>query len=126
MKERLSKSLSALNIEPIVVASMSENEDEDFEEVPIPSAANPSSPYVGTPTTTGRNPSQGHTASLPTSPFSVNDDYAGYDDQQDDENEDEGQDDVIRLEIGGETPEEKAKRIAFALRKWVKKASPAS
>ncbi|CAD6566755.1 MAG: hypothetical protein TREMPRED_002955 [Tremellales sp. Tagirdzhanova-0007] len=107
----------ALNIEPIVVASMSENEDEDFEEVPIPSAANPSSPYVGTPTTTGRNPSQGHTASLPTSPFSVNDDYAGYDDQQDDENEDEGQDDVIRLEIGGETPEEKAKRIAFALRK---------
>ena len=124
--KQLSKSLSALDIEPIAVAIGSENEDEDFEEVPIPSAADQSSPYAGTPATPGTYPSQGRTASIPTSPRTMDDEYAGYDAEQDDEEENHGQDDGIRLEIGGESPEERAKRIAFALRKWVKKRSPES
>jgi xeroderma pigmentosum group C-complementing protein len=45
---------------------------------------------------------------------SIDDDYAGYGEEEGDEDADDG---VIRLEIGGETAEEKAKRIAFALRK---------
>ena len=47
---------------------------------------------------------------------SIDDDFEGYGD--DDEEEEGGEkDEVIRLEIGGENEEEKAKRIALATRK---------
>lgn len=42
-------------------------------------------------------------------------DGIGYLDEDEEDDDEESQ--VIRLEIGGETPEEKAKRIALAMRK---------
>jgi hypothetical protein len=47
-----------------------------------------------------------------TSAPSIDDDYAGYGESSEGEEEE-----VIRLEIGGETAEVKAKRIALAMRK---------
>jgi hypothetical protein len=47
-----------------------------------------------------------------TSAPSVDDGYAGYGESSEGEEEE-----VIRLEIGGETEEEKVKRIALAMRK---------
>jgi hypothetical protein len=46
---------------------------------------------------------------------SIDDDFDGYGDEE--EEGDGEKDDVIRLEIGGENEEEKAKRIALAMRK---------
>lgn len=52
---------------------------------------------------------------------SVDDDFTGYGDEDvaedDEEGEDDGNDGVLRIEIGGETAEEKAKRIMLAMRK---------
>ncbi len=79
--------------------------------MPIPSAAGPSSPYPGTPRP-GILTHGGTPGTVTTAP-SVDDDYAGYGEERSGAEEDE----VIRLEIGGETAEERAKRIALALRK---------
>ncbi|WWC88411.1 uncharacterized protein L201_003322 [Kwoniella dendrophila CBS 6074] len=97
------------------ISSDDEDEEEDFEEVPIPSAAGPSSPYPGTPNTTG-NITAGNTPGTNTTAPSIDYDLEGYGDS-DDESGDGENDGVIHLEIGGETAEEKAKRIALALRK---------
>ncbi|WVQ65333.1 uncharacterized protein L199_003509 [Kwoniella botswanensis] len=98
------------------ITSDEDNEDDDFEEVPIPSVAGPSSPYPGTPTTNG-NITAGTTPRTNTSAPSIDYDLEGYGGDSDAESG-EGEDDgVIHLEIGGETAEEKAKRIALALRK---------
>lgn len=109
--------------EPQAISS----DEDDFEEVPIPitpaarsvagtnASAGPSSPYPnrGTPTATtpGTNLTAHNTPAPTTAGETDEDPYA-----EDDESAVEG-DGVIRLEIGGETPEEKAKRIAMALRK---------
>lgn len=50
---------------------------------------------------------------------SIDDNFDGYGDEEEEEEEGGEKDDVIRLEIGGENEEEKAKRIALAMRKWV-------
>ncbi|KAK8858825.1 hypothetical protein IAR55_003055 [Kwoniella newhampshirensis] len=95
------------------------DEEDEFEEVPIPDSAGPSSPYPGpgTPTTPGTNLTHGTTpgGSVTTAP-SVDDNFNGYGDDESGEGSEED-DGVIHLEIGGETAEEKAKRIALALRK---------
>jgi hypothetical protein len=88
-----------------------EDDEEDFEEVPIPSAG-PSSPFPGTPQTAGTIRTAEGTPGTLTSAPSIDDDYAGYGESSEGEEEE-----VIRLEIGGETEEEKAKRIALAMRK---------
>lgn len=93
---------------PISVHGTSSDDEEDFEEVPIPSAG-PSSPFR-TPVGTDRT-AEGTPGTLTSAP-SVDDDYAGYGESSEGEEEE-----VIRLEIGGETEEEKAKRIALAMRK---------
>lgn len=109
--------------EPEVLSSG--DSSDDFEEVPIPTtpgaraksqnaSAGPSSPYpysAATPTTPGTNVTARNTPAATTAGETDEDPYA-----EDDDEEEEG-DGVIRLEIGGETPEEKAKRIALALRK---------
>lgn len=82
-----------------------DDEDEDeFEEVEIPvaagSASMPGTPTSGTPADVGTSAAAG-------------DGGGGYSDS--DSEEDANQ--VIRLEIGGETEEQKAKRIALAMRK---------
>ena len=78
----------------------------------IPSAS-PSTPG-GTP---GGGLSAANTPGTNTTAPSVDDDYAGYgEDDDEDEKEDSG---VIRVEFGGETPEEKARRIMLELRKYV-------
>nr|XP_018262096.1 uncharacterized protein I303_05111 [Kwoniella dejecticola CBS 10117]OBR84254.1 hypothetical protein I303_05111 [Kwoniella dejecticola CBS 10117] len=74
-----------------VRSTEAEDEDDEFEEVEIPSAAGPSSP--------------------------IDYDLDGYGDESGDESGEGEEDGVIQLEIGGETAEEKAKRIALALRK---------
>lgn len=104
----------------------SDDESDDFEEVAIPTtpgsrvksanaSAGPSSPYpysrTGTPNTPGTNLTAANTPAPTTAGETDEDPYA-----EDEESGDEGGG-VIRLEIGGETPEEKAKRIALALRK---------
>lgn len=93
-------------------AETEEDEEDDFEEVPIPQAG-PSSPYPETPKTMliGGTATPGDVGT----PASVEEAYAGYGEGSEDEDEED--DGVIRLEIGGETPEEKAKRIAMAMRK---------
>lgn len=102
--------------EPISVGSS--DEDEDFEEVPIPAVAGPSSPYPGAPTTPGTNLTHAGTPGTITTAPSVDDDYGGYgEDGSEGEEEGGSEDGVIRLEIGGETPDARAKRIALALRK---------
>ncbi|WVQ96321.1 hypothetical protein IAU59_003425 [Kwoniella sp. CBS 9459] len=108
--------------EPITISSSDEDEgdeEDDFEEVPIPSAAGPSSPYPGTPTTPGTNLTHGTTPGTVTTAPSIDDDFGGYGEGSglDEDSADEKDDGVIHLEIGGETAEEKAKRIAFAMRK---------
>jgi xeroderma pigmentosum group C-complementing protein len=50
---------------------------------------------------------------------SIDDNFDGYGDEEEEEEEGGEKDDVIRLEIGGENEEEKAKRIALAMRKYV-------
>lgn len=79
--------------------------------------AGPSSPYPGTPTTPGTNLTAATTPGGGTTAGDT--DADPYGDDEDDEDSGEDGDGVIRLEIGGETPEEKAKRIALATRKWV-------
>lgn len=92
---------------PVEVASASEEEDE-FEEVEIPgtgvatpdelsSVAGPST--VATPDADG----------LDTSMMSVEEDNGDFEEDEEEQ--------VISVEIGGETQEEKEKRIALALRK---------
>ncbi|WVF68799.1 hypothetical protein IAT40_003571 [Kwoniella sp. CBS 6097] len=106
--------------EPITISSdEDEDEEDDFEEVPIPSAAGPSSPYPGTPTTPGTNLTHATTPGTVTTAPSIDDDFGGYGEGSgmDDDSADEKDDGVIHLEIGGETAEEKAKRIALAMRK---------
>lgn len=86
---------------PISVHSSLQDDDDDedeFEEVEIPAAGSASMP--GTPAT-------GTLADFGTS--------AGEGGHSD--SDEEGDNQVIRLEIGGETEEEKAKRIALAMRK---------
>lgn len=48
---------------------------------------------------------------------SIDDNFDGYGDEEEEEEDGGEKDDVIRLEIGGENEEEKAKRIALAMRK---------
>ena len=108
---------------PISVHSSSAENDEedDLVEVPIPSVAGPSSPYPGTPTTPG-NLTKPTTPATGTTAPSIDDDCAGYG-EGDDGNEEGTQGTeagVIRLEIGGELPEDRAKRISMAMRKQVK------
>lgn len=92
---------------PVEVGSDSE-EDDEFEEVEIPgtgvgtpdglsSAAGPST--VATPDADG----------LDTSMMSVEDENEDLDEEEEEQ--------VISVEIGGETQEEKEKRIALAMRK---------
>jgi xeroderma pigmentosum group C-complementing protein len=107
----------SVQVKPISVYSTSskdedEDEDEELEEVPIPSG--PSSPYPGPPHTPGTttNPTAGTTPGTATTAPSVDDEYAEYGESSSSEGNE-----VIRLEIGGETEEEKARRIALALRK---------
>lgn len=95
-----------------IPSSGEEDEEDDFEEVAIPSAGPSTAP--GTPGTPGRAVTGVSTPGTNTTAPSIDDDYAGYGEEEDEEKEDDG---VIRLEFGGETPEEKAKRIALALRK---------
>ena len=83
----------------------------------IPSAAGPSSPRAQTPNTPATNLTRGTPAGTITSAPSVDDDYAGYDEGGSDREDGSGDDGVIRVEFGGETPEQRAKRIALALRK---------
>lgn len=101
----------------ISIASSSDDDEEDdeFEEVPIPAAA-PVTPggtasYPGTPASRG-TALTGATTPADLTAESGAEGYEGYD--VDESEEDDG---VIRVEIGGETPEEKAKRVAIALRK---------
>ena len=92
----------------------SSDEELELEEVPIPEAGAPSSRY-GTPTTTG-----GLTAG--TTPGTLRSNAVTSEDDASEESFDgDGQkdDEVIRVQIGGETPEEKARRIMLSLRKWV-------
>ncbi|BEI91040.1 uncharacterized protein CcaverHIS019_0311100 [Cutaneotrichosporon cavernicola] len=90
-----------LTTSPISVHSSlkdGDEEEDEFEEVEIPaatSASMPGTPATGTPADVGTSAGEG-----------------GYPDTDE---EDDNQ--VIRLEIGGETEEEKAKRIAMAMRK---------
>ncbi|ODN81917.1 hypothetical protein L202_02261 [Cryptococcus amylolentus CBS 6039] len=102
------KSIGSTAVSPIsiastvqVISSDDDEEDEDLEEVPIPTA--PSSPYPNTPI------SQPTGTSTP-----LVGEHAAEDEDDEDEEEDDG---VIHLEIGGETAEEKAKRIALMNRK---------
>jgi hypothetical protein len=57
------------------------------------------------------------TAGTVTTAPSVDDDFGYADDAGESSSSEKEGDEVIRVEIGGETPEEKAKRIALALRK---------
>jgi hypothetical protein len=76
-------------------------------------SAGPSSPYpTSQPGTPHTNRTARTTPAATTAGETDEDPYA----EDDDEKSEDG-DGVIRLEIGGETPEEKAKRIALALRK---------
>lgn len=71
-----------------------------------------------TPATAGSR-QQSATADTPgtnTTAPSIDDDFEGFG-EDDDEGEGEKEDGVIRLELGGENDEEKAKRIALAMRK---------
>ncbi|WVR06564.1 hypothetical protein IAU60_003595 [Kwoniella sp. DSM 27419] len=104
---------------PISVSSGTDDQDEDddFEEVPIPATAGPSSPYPGTPTTPGTALTHATTPGTVTTAPSIDDDFDGYGGADGGESEDDNDDGVIHLEIGGETAEEKAKRIALAMRK---------
>jgi len=91
-----------------------EDEDEDdFEEVAIPGASTPITPG------TGRQGSVMDTPGTNTTAPSIDDNFDGYGDEEEEGEEGGEKDDVIRLEIGGENEEEKAKRIALAMRKWV-------
>ncbi|WVQ73331.1 hypothetical protein IAR50_002899 [Cryptococcus sp. DSM 104548] len=85
-----------------MISSDDEEEDDDLEEVPIPSA--PESTYPNTPTS---QPTGGASTPLVSGPIAE-------EEEEDDEEEDDG---VIHLEIGGETAEEKEKRIALMNRK---------
>lgn len=103
----------------ISIPSEDEEEDEDdFEEVPIPSdVAGPSS-QPGTPGSSIRHRTDVDTPGTNTTAPSIDDDFEGYGEEEDgEEGEEQGDDGVIRVELGGETEEEKAKRIALALRK---------
>lgn len=103
----------------IHIASTTDDEEEDedeFEEVAIPTISAPVTPGgtisgPGTPAThaTART---GATTPADLTAESGAEGYDGYD--VDESDEDDG---VIRVEIGGETPEQKAKRLAMALRK---------
>ena len=103
----------------------SEEEEDEFEEVPIPSVAGPSSPFPGTPNT-GGNLTRGTTPGTVTTAPSVDDNYDGYQDEASGEEDQPGGDGIIRLEIGGETPEDRAKRIALALRKYARNCTQTS
>lgn len=102
----LTSSAEAIDLtnSPISVHSSMHDGDEDedeFEEVEIPVAAStsmPGTPASGIPGDFGNGDATGQ---------------GRYPDS--DDGEDENQ--VIRLEIGGETEEEKARRIALAMRK---------
>jgi hypothetical protein len=91
-----------------------DEDEDDFEEVAIPGQGGPSS----APTTPARHQSVAtDTPGTNTTAPSIDDNFDGFDEGEED---DAGKgDEVIRLEIGGENEEEKAKRIALAMRKWV-------
>lgn len=98
-----------------------EDDDEDeFEEVAIPSTSAGAAPITPSRTVSapGTPASRGTALTGATTPADMTaesgmEGYEGYD-MDESEEEDDG---VIRVEIGGETPEAKAKRIAMALRK---------
>jgi hypothetical protein len=90
-----------------------DEDDDDFEEVAIPGASTPITPGTGT----GRQGSVMDTPGTNTTAPSIDDNFDGYGDEDEEEEEGGEKDDVIRLEIGGENEEEKAKRIALAMRK---------
>ncbi|KAK4687165.1 xeroderma pigmentosum group C-complementing protein, partial [Tremellales sp. Uapishka_1] len=96
-----------------VHSSASSDEDDDFEEVPVPDLRTSMS-APGTPTTPGSVLNATTPGTMTTAP-SIDNDYEGYGEGGSEEEAEE--DGVIRLEFGGETAEEKAKRIALAMRK---------
>jgi len=109
-----------------------EDEDDDFEEVAVPATATTSSPYPGTPTTAANHTNPATPGTVTTAP-SIDDDFdadsrveSGSEvaAESDDAEDDMATAGVIRVEIGGETIEERAKRIAMALRKWVMAGVP--
>lgn len=95
-----------------------EDDEDEFEEVEIPAGQAGPSSGPNTPGTGGSR-QQSVAVDTPgtnTTAPSIDDDFDGFGD--DDEEEGGEQDDgVIRVEFGGENEEEKAKRIALAMRK---------
>lgn len=93
---------------PVEIGSASEEEDE-FEEVEIPGTTGAATPdglsSVAGPSTVATPDADG----LNTSMMSVEEDNEDFDEDEEEQ--------VISVEIGGETQEEKEKRIALALRK---------
>lgn len=100
---------------------MDEDEDDDMEEVPIPSNAGPSSPHSVAPTTPGTNLTRGTNTpgtmtADETGEDSDEDGYGGYgSDEPGGEAGLSGA--VLTLELNGETQEQREKRIALAMRK---------
>lgn len=94
-----------------------DDDEDDLEEVPIP-LAGPSSPYPGTPTTQGTNLTRATNTpgTIDTGDDSDEDEAGVYSDGHD-INTGEEVAGVLTLEIGGETPEERERRIALAMRK---------
>lgn len=93
---------------PVEVESDSDEEEDEFEEVEIPGTgvATPDGlSSVAGPSTVATPDGDG----LDTSMMSVEEDHEDFDDEEEEQ--------VISVEIGGETQEEKEKRIALALRK---------
>lgn len=89
---------------PISVHSSSDEEDE-FEEVDIP-GSNVGSSAPGTPGSVATG-ADGADTTVDVSAVS----------ESESEEEADGEEQVIRLELGGETAEEKAKKLAWAMRK---------
>lgn len=100
-------------------------DDDDFEEVPMPVSTGISTVSIGTAFAES-TPINDTPTSLPQAmggdrtpgnlvADSESDGYGEYHDDED--NESTPEEDAIRVEIGGETAESKAKRLALALRK---------
>ena len=108
---------------PITIDSTDEGEEDDddedeLEEVEIPAATEGSSTRHATPATphTLGSTTMETPGALTTDIDTGGEEHYDYADLDDDEETGEPEP-VIQLEIGGETPEEKAKRIAMAMRK---------
>lgn len=93
-----------------------EEDEDDFEEVPIPNATAGPSSQPGTPSSAIRPGLDVDTPGTNTTAPSVDDDFEEFA-EDDEEAEEGGGDGIIRVELGGESAEAKAKRIALALRR---------